>query len=279
MLAHLGHSNQAIKLDAIHSLKEMITHNQSILRFDLNNFLENIFPLFSDRDYRVREACMQLFKTFILLPEISRANSLEPFYSLLNVHLSCAMTHISENVQNDSLKLLDILIDTIPDLVRINAYTIFDNFVDQISKATLRGSRRTLKNDPYKMTSTQAWRSKVLSRLYKMLLIVSSVKSQVKSETLNVFNFESTKWLDMPNGNRSVLVEIDANRKCSVASYERNKSEKQPLKICKRISGKKDVTEVKEFFEHFFKVITPLLVDCWIEAKPENKSKKKRKIL
>lgn len=118
----------------------MITSNHDIIRMDLNNFLENICPLFSDRDYKVREACMQLFKTFILLPHIlQKKNTLEPFYSLLNVHLSCSMTHISENVQYDSLKLLDILIEHMPDLVKINAYAIFGNFIDQISKATLRG--------------------------------------------------------------------------------------------------------------------------------------------
>ena len=31
-----------------------------------------------------------------------------------------------------------------------------------------------LKNDPYKLTPTQSWRSNVLLRLYKILLIVSN---------------------------------------------------------------------------------------------------------
>ncbi len=99
LLAHLGHNNQSVKLDAILSLKEMIVNNNEIIRLDLNNFLENLCPLFSDREYKVREAAMQLFKTFILLPDlIKKKNTLEPFYSLLNVYLSCTMTHIDEKV-------------------------------------------------------------------------------------------------------------------------------------------------------------------------------------
>lgn len=34
---------------------------------------------------------------------------------------------------------------------------------------------------------------------------------------------------------------------------------------------KKNLTEIREFFEFYYKIITPLLVDCWLEAKPENK--------
>ena len=41
--------------------------------------------------------------------------------------------------------------------------------------------------------------------------------------------------------------------------------------ISQRLNCKKNLTEIKEFFETYFKIITPLLVDCWLEAKPENK--------
>jgi len=183
------------------------------------------------------------------------------------------MTHISENVQNDSLKLLDILIEHIPDLVRSHAYTIFQNFVDQISKASLKGDRRTLKNDPYKMTSTQTWRSKVLSRLFKMLQIVSSVPVNTPRSITTTNEITSGQWTDLADRTRSVLVKIDKNITVSVVSKVDDESERQSLKICKRLSGKRNMTELKEFFDHYFKVITPLLIDCWIEAKPENKSK------
>lgn len=177
-----------MKLDALNSLKEMLLANSELVKSEFINLLENVCPLFTDREYKVREAAMHLFKTLILLPHFrSSKNILKPFYPLINVHLSCAMTHIMDNIQYSSLKLLDILIEHLPDLVRSHAYTIFENFIEQISKANLKGDKRTLKNDPYKLTSTQTWRHNVLNRLHRMLLIISSLSpNQTLTQTTTV---------------------------------------------------------------------------------------------
>ncbi len=168
-----------MKLDAVNSLKQMIIQNDDLIRFEFGNLFENLCPLFYDRDYKVREAVMLLFKTLIQLPYFSQNQSvLKPFYYLINVHLSCAMTNVIDTVQDSSLKILDILIENLPEFVQTHAYNIFENFIDQISKNNLKGDKRTLKNDPYKLTSTQEWRHKVLNRLHRMLLIVSSNKSE-----------------------------------------------------------------------------------------------------
>ena len=160
-----------------------------------------------------------------------------------------------DNVQNSSLKLLDVLIERLPQLVRSQAYTIFDNFINQISKASLKGDRRTLKNDPYKMTSTQAWRDKVLSRLHRMLLIVARDEHAEPKRT------------------KTLILEFEGFRKCEVQWNDQNRRQvTSKLRICQRMSGKKSLAEKREFFDTYFKVIAPLLVDCWIEAKPENKS-------
>lgn len=41
--------------------------------------------------------------------------------------------------------------------------------------------------------------------------------------------------------------------------------------LSQRLNYKKNLTEIRDFFDFYFKIITPLLVDCWLEAKPENK--------
>jgi len=197
LLAHLGHYNQSMKLDALNSLKEMLLANSELVKLEFINLLENVCPLFTDREYKVREAAMHLFKTLILLPHFrSSKNILKPFYPLINVHLSCAMTHIMDNIQHSSLKLLDILIEHLPDLVRSHAYTIFENFIEQISKANLKGDKRTLKNDPYKLTSTQTWRHNVLNRLHRMLLIISSLSP---NQTLTQTSTETAAHHDLQN--------------------------------------------------------------------------------
>jgi hypothetical protein len=174
LLAHLGHYNYSIKLDSINNIRNIIQSNEELIKLELSSLLENICPLFSDRNYKVREASMSLFKTIILSNDLIKRSLLIPFYGLINVHLSCAMTNILDEIQYSSLKLLDILIDHLPDLVRMHSNNIFENFLDQISKTTLKGDKRILKNDPYKLTSTQSWRQNVLIRMYNLLSIVGS---------------------------------------------------------------------------------------------------------
>ena len=95
--------------------------------------LENLCPLFYDRDYKVREAVMLLFKTLIQLPYFNKNSSvLKPFYYLINVHLSCAMTNIIDSVQDSSLKVLDVLIENLPEFLQTHAYNIFENFIGLI---------------------------------------------------------------------------------------------------------------------------------------------------
>lgn len=181
-MAHLGHYNKSIKLDALSSLREMITQNADLIVLEFSSLLENLCPLFYDRDYKVRESAMLLLKTLIQLPYFSQNPSiLRPFYYLISVHLSSAMTNIVEEVQASSLKLLDILVDNMPRFIQAHAHQIFQNFIDQISKTNLKGDKRTLKNDPMKLTSTQEWRHKVLNRLHSILLIVNKKYDQVET--------------------------------------------------------------------------------------------------
>lgn len=258
LLSHLGHHNQSVRMDALTSLKEMILGNTDLLKLELGHFLENICPLFSDREYNIRETTMQLFKTLIDMPMFANRSMLRPFYNLINVHLSLAMTHIVDNVQYSSLKLLDLLIAHLPELVRTHAYSIFQNFIDQISKAPLKGDRRVLKNDPFKLTSTQAWRQNVLNRLHKMLLIISS-------DPL------THDQVDESSNKESTVVHFDSVRQCLVTK-EIEQAQPMSLRIYKKLNSKKNVTEIKEFFNVYFKILVPLLIDCWVEAKPENKN-------
>lgn len=207
----------------------MILANNELIRLELSNLLENLCPIFSDRDYKVREAAMQLFKTVILLPSLSNKKQLEPFYGLINVHLSFSMTHIIENIQYSSLKLLDILIEHIPELIRVHSYNIFENFIDQISKANLKGDKRTLKNDPYKMTSTQTWRHNVLSRLYKMLLIVSSNDLAKNKKNIVEPVGEVNSWVKT-DACETLQINFKESRNCLISNYS-NKKETPSLKI------------------------------------------------
>ena len=248
LLAHLGHLNQSVKLDALNSLREMVTQNEDLVRLEFSTLLENICPLFTDREYKIRENAINLFKTLILLPIFSNNQMLKPFFNLITVYLSCAMTHISDNIKYSSLKILDILCEKLPELVKLNAYTIFDNFVEQISKASVNNnSKRVLKNDPLKFSSTQSWRYNVLTRLHKFLTIISKNYKNMSAESDDRI-LRNNSWI-----------------------LNQDYSEVRPLSlhICKKITNKKNVMDLDEFYRHYLKIVAPLLIDCWVEAKPD----------
>ena len=211
----------------------MIIGNPDLIRLELSYLLENLCPVFSDREYKVREAAMQLFKTMILLPGLNQKkhNVLEPFYSLINVHLTFSMTHIVESIQQSSLKFLDILIEHMPELIRVHSYDIFENFINQISKAAVKGDKRTLKNEPYKMTSTQAWRSNVLIRLYKMLKIVLSSDVSKNKKFLDTEDTGDTGDWIKANGCQTLVASFeDTDKQCVITTYS-NKTEQMSLRI------------------------------------------------
>ena len=42
--------------------------------------------------------------------------------------------------------------------------------------------------------------------------------------------------------------------------------------LSKRLQHTKNFSDVKTFFMEYMPIVAPLLIDCWIEAKPEESS-------
>ncbi len=217
MLAHLSHFNMSIKIDALNSLKEISNADSNFVMMEMGSLLENLCPLFIDRDYKVREAAILLFKTVISLPNlINKKDIMIPFYELINAHLSCAMTHVVDKIQYSSLKLLDVLIESMPNLIIQNPFNIFENFIDQISQVSING-RQMLRNDPCKLTSTQSWRYNVLNRLFTMF---SLVFSKVDKKTQTILSNKDRLLLE---NSKSLIVDISIQNgaKCLIEINEK----------------------------------------------------------
>ena len=165
-------------MNALINIKEICVNNSEFLLAEIGILLENLCPLFINRDYKIRETSILLFRTILSLPNIREKNIIMPFYDLIDIHLSCAMTHLIEKIKYSSLKILDILIENLPDFLLLKPYKIFDNFLDQISVESPSTKKRTLKNDPCRFTSTQNWRYSVLKRMHTMMNIIFKKANQ-----------------------------------------------------------------------------------------------------
>jgi hypothetical protein len=102
-----------------------------------------------------------------------------PFFNVLLSYLNCGMTHIHVSIQEDSLAMLDTLLETTPLLIAANADAVLCNFLDMISnlKSDSNTERTLTMNLNSRFTST-AWRIKILHRLKGLLSALTEYKNQ-----------------------------------------------------------------------------------------------------
>jgi pre-rRNA-processing protein IPI1 len=258
LFTNLNHHNVNTRLDAITSIRDMCQENKHLVLKELGPLLEHVCLLFNDRDHKIRKVAIQLLG-FVLHSDLDKV-LFRPYYNLLNAHLSCSMTHIDENIQNSSLQILDLLIQYLPNLILSHYSQIFEAFIEQISKlSTIKSSsktKRVLKNDPYKLTSTQAWRSNVLSRIYKLISLLTNEYHPQTSQNTN---------------KREEHIQINDTYQAKIIIYNDN-HQNESFKLQITQNTKQFSNDIHLFFKNFVHILGPLLIDCWIEAKPEDSS-------
>lgn len=201
-MTQLHHYSSGIKQGALNGLKDLVSQHPSVIASHLSNILSDSAPMFTDKDPMVRSAAIQLLQ--FITPKIS-SDQMAPFFPLVSAHLSSAMTHILEGIQEDALKILDILLEHYPELLTDCCNILLKNFLELISHQRLSKGLKTGGKVPSWMLSvnlnrrvtSQLWRLNVLSRLRKFLRAV------VEGSTQSVEN-EATFESDARTGSERV---------------------------------------------------------------------------
>ena len=102
------------------------------------------------------------------------AERVAPFFALLSAHLSCAMTHIETGIQEDAMKILDVLLEHYPSLLATRPAVLLTNFLELISHRQNSGGAKkaqdakgrtwALSVNPSRVVTSQQWRLSVLLR-------------------------------------------------------------------------------------------------------------------
>lgn len=185
LLSQMHHYNAGVKQSALLGLKDLLSQYPFIIDAHLSNILSEVTAVFTDKDANVRLAAVQLLQ--FLAPKI-RAEQISPFFPLVSAHLSSAMTHITEGIQEDSLKVLDILLEQYPALITGRSSILLKNFVElishqQLSKGLINRDRSQswiLSVNPNRRLTSQQWRLKVLVRLSKFLQALADGSSRLR---------------------------------------------------------------------------------------------------
>lgn len=170
LLNQCQHYSTSVRLDAVNGLKELLSAFPEILEQRLSQVIDRISQLMVDKDPAIRSALIKLFKLIAPLVDIYK---MRPFFPVVSAHVCCAMTHIYEDIQSDSLQILDIFLEHYPSLIVDRSSQIIPNFIEQIShqnnsKKSSAGNR-SLSIKPDGKIQAHKWRSQVLSRLSKLL--------------------------------------------------------------------------------------------------------------
>uniref|UniRef100_A0A6J0UMD4 Testis-expressed protein 10 isoform X1 n=1 Tax=Pogona vitticeps TaxID=103695 RepID=A0A6J0UMD4_9SAUR len=276
LLSQMNHYSAGVKQNALFGLRDLLSQYPYVIDAHLSNILSELAAVFTDKDSSVRSAAIFLLQ--FLAPKI-RAEHISPFFPLISAHLSSAMTHINEGIQEDSLKVLDILLAEYPALLMDRSSVLLNNFVELISHQQLS---KQLKNkekmcwmlsvNPNRRVTSQQWRLNVLIRLRKFLQVLVEGTSELEtdSEGLHVQN-------DNPEVQRSALHVIwqeHANGRKPIQMYEnggvhmRTDSSFRLRSLISMSNSVEQGLSSTDNLKRFIQIIIPLLLDCWIEASP-----------
>uniref|UniRef100_A0A8D0BTA6 Testis expressed 10 n=1 Tax=Salvator merianae TaxID=96440 RepID=A0A8D0BTA6_SALMN len=274
LLSQMNHYNAGVKQSALLGLKDLLSQYPFIIDTQLSNILNELAAVFTDKDSTVRAAAICLLQ--FLAPKV-RADHISPFFPLLSAHLSSAMTHISEEIQEDSLKVLDILLEEYPSLLMDRSSVLLNNFVELISHQHLS---KQLKNrekicwmlsvNPNRRVTSQQWRLNVLVRLRKFLQVLVEESSEFETydeglqEQNNNFQPEMNlhiNWQEYASGQQHIQLYENGGLQPRINSSFSLRSLSVTTSTEKGLSS-------TENLKRFIQIIIPLLLDCWIEASP-----------
>lgn len=261
LLGKLRQNNSSIKQDSLKSIKEAISSSPGdFFSKHLGEVVQSTGQLCLDVDRDVRRESFRCLHTLLESIDITL---MEPFFDMLSSYLRCAMTHLQNSIQEDSLLLLDVLLQHIPNLVARESDRIIGNFLDMVSKLRSESKPgRTLSLNLGKKITAVKWRIRVLERLLKLLQAVNASVSIADTETAVKsieFNSNGTFYCPIIKTPQKLWFE-----EVSGMFIQEMSSLKQ-----KNITKSADFSESRKVV-YYLEQMVPLLLETWMEIRPQN---------
>uniref|UniRef100_A0A8C4T0T1 Testis expressed 10 n=1 Tax=Erpetoichthys calabaricus TaxID=27687 RepID=A0A8C4T0T1_ERPCA len=282
LLSQMHHYSAGVKQSALSGLKELLTQHSFVLQTHLSSILSEVTAVFTDKDPPVRSAAIRLLQSLaVRIPP----KHIAPFFPLVSAHLSSAMTHITEAIQEDALNVLDILLEHYPELLTSCSSVLLKNFVELIShqrySKTLKTPGWILSVNPDRKYSSQKWRLSVLTRLCKFL---QALVDQQPTAGQNCRAQADTLEIDERKSSASQISPLDITWEEHSFGTEgiqlfENSGSQPNVKSCFQLRTSLGLVTVAEegltsaeSLKSFIQTLIPILFECWIEACPEDRT-------
>ena len=198
-----------------------------------------------------------------------------PFMHIIVAHICCGMTHINENVQMDTLSILELVFDHFPQLLESFSHKILPSLTDLISKQGNQESQSSQSSNTSKthkqgisslvsrdvtfnvegkMSSLKA-RIEILSKLKKILSILfGKIVKVEENDQENNFDDKNTCIVD----GEQIFARINSNQQ---------KKEDFTLEVWLEMANK-TCNNTNQYVFDFLYGVYPLLLNSWIEFEP-----------
>ncbi|XP_056299978.1 testis-expressed protein 10 homolog [Pseudoliparis swirei] len=279
LLSQLHHHNANMKNSALLGLRELLSHNPSLLEQHLSRLISEVGAVFTDKDGNVRVAAIRVLR---FIAQSVPAERVAPFHPVLSAHLTCAMSHIETSIQEDSIKILDVLLEHYPALLAARPAVLLTHFLELISHRQTSGKAKkaqdaktqtwALSINPNMAVTNQQWRLSVLTRLGCFLQAVVEERPMEESDifipTEGAFGSSGESNLTPLYLNWEEL----AYSKVGVKVYEHSGSKPTPqstFRLRSEVNPGNTMDEgldSAETVQSFAATLVPLLLEVWVEA-------------
>ncbi|KAI5750036.1 hypothetical protein M8J76_012318 [Diaphorina citri] len=246
LMSRLRHNNSAVKQDGLSGLLEIITLNPtSVIKSHFSSILDSVSPLMLDISATTRKAAVKLLSA--MFSQVTE-EELAPLFEIVVRYLACAMSHLDAGVREDSLLIIDVLLEQCP-ILTANYRSLLPHFLDMISSQTRSHEQaRQLIVDLDSRTTTTVFRIKVLTRLRSMLLAIVHL-FKTKSSSSNV--------------SREIVVTSSTRHVPLYCSQQPGKS----FIYDKKITSNETLDDVQNYNQ----MLMPLLMETFIEVVADRK--------
>ena len=207
LLSKLNNLSVSTRLDGLEGLNELLASHQSVIDDNLNVIITRLIPFLTERESKIRRPGVSLLESIF-----TKVNSvtLEPLFSVICAHLCCGLSHIDDDIQLESVRFLDSIVESQPQFIVHHINQILPNCLNQItasnsspgpspSQSKMTTNRHgwpkqlpnssnagaSVRNHFSENISTLQWRFLVIERIRKMLLILQNRQQTLIEDRFN----------------------------------------------------------------------------------------------
>ena len=280
-MSQVNHYSSTVRQDALAGLRSLFQSHPNTLEENLGIVLQRVIQKITDTDGTVRQSLLLLLQ--YMFPLLS-SEKMAPFAPLIAAHLSCAMTHIYDEVQLDSLSLLELCLQHFPTLMVDNLAMLLPNFIGLVSHQSLTpASSKGMKGNtffggkdshlnPKGRMSSQKSKFQVLKQLYEFLKAVQVTKSK-KVEPQSISNTQQSVPVIVFGTSTVTRVQVyqhSASEPCLRAEIQMSLDLSSTgtlspdTSVNNNLANLSNVNDIKNFMH----LIMPVLFECWMECNP-----------